>query len=86
MSVLHKIHNKLVYIVKQHGRVFRCIFILFSRKSAFLIDKIGNENKIKDAASTAHAKQNDYHSFTLFASIFRKINSKMVKPQSPEPP
>jgi hypothetical protein len=28
----------------------------------------------------------NYHSFTLLASIFKKINNKMVKPQSPEPP
>jgi len=27
-----------------------------------------------------------YHSFTLLASIFIKIKSKIVKPQSPEPP
>ena len=27
-----------------------------------------------------------YHSFTLLASIFKKINSKIVKPQRPEPP
>jgi uncharacterized membrane protein YgaE (UPF0421/DUF939 family) len=27
-----------------------------------------------------------YHSFTLLASIFKKMNSKIVNPQSPEPP
>ena len=27
-----------------------------------------------------------YHSLTLLASIFKKINNKMVNPQSPEPP
>gem|GEM_PF-4012564 len=27
-----------------------------------------------------------YHSFTLFASIFKKMNNKIVNPQSPDPP
>ena len=28
----------------------------------------------------------NYHSFTLLASIFKKINSNIVNPQSPDPP
>lgn len=27
-----------------------------------------------------------YHSFTLLASIFKKINNKIVNPHKPEPP
>jgi hypothetical protein len=51
--------------------------------------------KLDDKVENQLEKSNDYkdwsflinyHSFTLLASIFRKIKSKTVNPQSPEPP
>jgi hypothetical protein len=48
--------------------------------------------KLDDATENALEKKitktgvSNYHSLTLLASIFRKINNRIVKPQSPEPP